>query len=86
MCVAPALGRRIRNSSENGIYFPSPMAKKLLCYLIFFVLETLIVLGSTVAVVCLYLPFVGLKAIVLTAMGKSSSKAPPEPSIPETNA
>ena len=27
-----------------------------------------------------------LAAIVLTAMGKSSSKAPPEPSIPETNA
>jgi len=86
VCIELALGRRIRNPSENGIYFPRPMAKKLLCYLIFFMLETLIVLGSIVVVVCLYLPFVALKAIVLTAMGKASSKAPPAPSIPETNA
>ena len=48
------------------------MAKKLLCYLIFLILETLIILGSIVVVVCLYLPFVVLKGIVMTATGKAT--------------
>lgn len=50
------------------------MAKKLLCYLIFFLLETLIVLGSIVVVVCLYLPFVVLKALVQLVTGKAKPK------------
>jgi hypothetical protein len=61
------------------------MAKKLLCYLIFLVLETLIILGSIVVVLCLYLPFVALKGAWLTATGKVTPRvgAEPSPSVSE---
>ena len=50
------------------------MAKTLLCYLIFTVVETLIILGSIVVVLCLYLPFVALKGTVMTLTGKATPK------------
>jgi hypothetical protein len=58
------------------------MTKKVLCYLIFFILETLIILGSIVVVVCLYLPFVVIKAIVMTATGRATQKTRAAPSLP----
>ena len=48
--------------------------KKLLCYLIFWMLESLIILGSFAFVVCLYFPFVVLKAAAMTATGKATPK------------
>ena len=52
------------------------MAKKLLCYLIFAVIESLIILGSIVVVTTLYLPFVVIKGVVLAVLGKASVKSP----------
>lgn len=50
------------------------MATKILCYLIFFVLESLIILGSLVVVVCLYLPFVAIKGVLMTLIGKATPR------------
>jgi hypothetical protein len=80
--IEVAVDRRIRNPSADGIYFPTTMAKKVLCYLMFFILETLIILGSIVVVVCLYLPFVVLKALVMTVTGKVTPRTRPAPSLP----
>ena len=55
------------------------MATKVLCYLLFLVIETLIISGSIVVVVCLYLPFVALKAIVLGLQGKAVAKTNADP-------
>ena len=51
------------------------MAIKLLSYLLFFLIETVIILGSILVVVCLYLPFVVIKGLVLTATGKAGNKS-----------
>lgn len=64
----------MRNRPNQGIYFCETMATKLLCYLIFFILETLIILGSVVVVICLYLPFVVLKGVWMTVTGKANPK------------
>ena len=64
----------------------SPVVKKLLCYLIFFVLETLIILGSIVVVVCLYLPFVALKGIAMTVTGRATPKIREETTLTNPNA
>ena len=80
-----ALGRGIRNPGQDGIYFFPTVVKKLLCYLIFFLLETLIILGSIVVVVCLYLPFVALKGVVMTVTGKASPKVTDETSLASPN-
>lgn len=58
------------------------MAIKLLCYLIFALLETLIILGSVVVVICLYLPFVAIKGVILAVLGKASTKPTRQP-LPE---
>lgn len=50
------------------------MAKRILSYLIFTILMVGIIAGSAVVVVCLYLPFVALKAVVLTASGKAKPR------------
>ena len=75
------MGREVPIPAEDGIYLSATVAKKLHCYLIFFVLESLIILGSLLVVVCLYLPFVALKGVLLTVTGKAlpsllSSSAP----------
>lgn len=49
------------------------MVTKLLCYLIFLLIETLIISGSVVVVVCFYLPFVAIKGIVLALRGKATA-------------
>ena len=51
--------------------------KRLLCYLLFAVLMTVIIAGSTVVVVALYLPFVALKAgwvAVTTLLGSGRAR------------
>ena len=53
------------------------MATKLLSYLLFVLIETVIILGSIVVVVCLYLPFVAIKGLIVTALGKAGSKSKP---------
>ena len=60
--------------------------KKLLCYLVFFLLETLIILGSIVVVVCLYLPFVALKGVVMTVTGKATPKIQGQTTVASPNA
>jgi len=47
------------------------MAKRILSYLIFTALMVCIISGSAVVIVALYLPFVALKAVVLTISGKA---------------
>ena len=79
------MGWRIRNPQHHGIYFLRTVAKKLLCYLIFIVLETLIILGSIVVVVCLYLPFVALKAVLMTATGKVTPRLGDDPTLASPN-
>ena len=49
------------------------MVTKLLCYLLFLLIETLIISGSVVVVVGFYLPFVAIKGIVLTLRGKATT-------------
>jgi uncharacterized membrane protein len=55
------------------------MAPRILSYLIFTVLMTVIVAGSLLVVVLLYLPFVALKAIYTTATGKVRPRLAPAP-------
>ncbi|MCA8958461.1 MAG: hypothetical protein KDC87_20455 [Planctomycetes bacterium] len=50
------------------------MAKRALCYLLFFVIETLIIVGSLVLVVCVYLPFVAIKGVLMTLLGKATPR------------
>ena len=47
------------------------MILRILSWLIFVVLMTLIIASSSVVVVFLYLPFVALKAVLVTISGKS---------------
>ena len=79
------MGWRIRNPRHHGIYFHPTVAKKLLCYLIFIVLETLIILGSVVVVFCLYIPFVVVKGIVMTVTGKATPKVRNEAPVTSPN-
>jgi len=81
-----SMGWGDRNRWQHGIYFFPAVVKKLLCYLIFFLLETLIILGSIVVVVCFYLPFVVLKGVVMTVTGKATPKIQDRTTIANPNA
>ena len=51
------------------------MIQRLIAYLVFFVLMTFSIVGSLLIVVFLYLPFVALKAVVMTVVGKARIRA-----------
>ena len=55
------------------------MAQRLLAYLIFAVLMTCSIAGSTVIVVLFYLPFVALKAVYVAVSGKVNPPAAADP-------
>lgn len=57
------------------------MLIRLLSYLIFWLLMTLIILGSILVIVCLYLPFVAIKAAGMGLSGKLAGTNP-ESSLP----
>lgn len=50
------------------------MIKRILSYLVFWILMTAIISTSAVFVVLVYLPFVALKAVAMTATGKAKPK------------
>ena len=50
------------------------MAKRILSYLIFWTLMTVIITGSAVFVVTVYLPFVAAKAVCMTVAGRARPK------------
>ena len=51
------------------------MAARVLSWIVFVVLMTAIVLGSIVVVLCLYLPWVALKAVLQMLRGKEKIKS-----------
>ncbi len=53
------------------------MVARLLSWLVFIPLMTVIVAGSIVVVLCLYLPYVGLKAVLQVARGKARVRVSP---------
>lgn len=53
------------------------MVKQLLSYLAFLAVMTISIAVSTVVVVCLYLPFVVLKALFLAITGRMRSNVDP---------
>ena len=60
------------------------MLAKLLCYLIFILIETVIILGSIVVVLCYYLPMVALKGVAQSLSGKASLRTEKPESSPGT--
>ena len=55
------------------------MVTKVLCYVLFLLIESLIISGSIVVVLCFYLPFVGIKGLFLGLQGKAASPTNPDP-------
>lgn len=66
----------------GGLYFCPAMAKKWIYTLLFWVIETLIICGSVVVVLCAYLPFVALKGAWQTLTGKARPRLPASPQAP----
>lgn len=54
---------------------PRTMAARIASWIVFVVLMTFVIAGSLVVVVCLYLPYVALKAVYMGIRGKVSLKA-----------
>ncbi|MHC5064434.1 MAG: hypothetical protein ACYTG5_10725 [Planctomycetota bacterium] len=50
------------------------MIPRILSHIVFWLLMTFIILGSTLVVLLLYLPFVGAKAVFMAVGGKLSQK------------
>lgn len=55
------------------------MVTKLLCYLLFLLIETVLIAGSVVLVACFYLPFVTIKGLLLTLQGKATATPNTDP-------